>query len=101
MAMSASMISDRTLLSWLDDDPVRLEQHLTEHPEDTDRIDQLTDAPQLGQRLRDAMTMPEGFLARLSMLKAADQSKREAAEVLVDLFGTAWRTAAVLFADEE
>jgi hypothetical protein len=99
--MSASMISDRTLLSWLDGDPVRLERHLTEHPEDTDRIDHLTEAPQLGEQLRDAMTMPEGFLTRLSALRGADQSRREAAQVLVDLFSTAWRTAAVLFADEE
>jgi hypothetical protein len=101
MAMSASMISDRTLLSWLDGDPVRLERHLTEHPEDTDRIDRLTDAPELGERLRSSMTLPEGLLARLSEISAADQSRREAAEVLVDLFSTAWRTAAVLFADEE
>jgi hypothetical protein len=99
--MSSTTVSDRTLLSWLDGDPNRLEQHLTEHPEDTDRIDHLTEAPELGGQLRDVLTPPEGFLVRLSSVSAADQSRREAAQVLVDLLGTAWRTAAVLFADEE
>jgi hypothetical protein len=99
--MSISTTSDRTLLSWLDSDPLRLERYLTEHPEDTDRIDRLTETPQLGDRLRDVMTVPEGLLTRLGALSAADRSRREAAEVLVDLLSTAWRTAAVLFTDEE
>ena len=97
--MSKRPLPDRTLLRWLDRDPGRLERHLVEHPEDEERLEALTARPVLAGHLRELLAPPSDLLAR--MTTAADASGRETTELLVDLLGTAWRTAAVLFIEEE
>lgn len=100
--MSASFPADEVLLRWLDHDPARLEQHLLQHPEDTDRLDRLTALPAaLVERLADAMVVPEDLAISVRRVVQGSPSRREAGKVLLDLFGTSWRTAALLWSDEE
>lgn len=99
--MSRRVPSDRQLLAWLDRNPARLERHLEMYPEDGTRVEALTEAPSLGAQLRETLRPPSDLLDRLTMGVRSDESRRDATELIVELFGTAWRTAAVLFTDEE
>ncbi len=99
--MSRRAPSDRQLLAWLDRNPARLEQHLEAYPDDAARVERLTEAPSLGAQLRETLRPPADLLERLTTGVRSDASKRDATELIVELFGTAWRTAAVLFTDEE
>lgn len=99
--MSKRAPSDRQLMAWLDKNPARLERHLEQFPDDAARVERLTEAPTLGGRLRETLRPPADLLDRISFSTQPDAIRRDTAEVLVDLFGTAWRTAAVLFIDEE
>ncbi len=99
--MSRHPPTDRQLLAWLDRNPARLERHLEAFPEDTGRVEQLTAAPSLGAHLNEALRPPADLADRIASWGQGDASRRDATELIVELFGTAWRTAAVLFTDEE
>jgi hypothetical protein len=96
-----SMPSDRQLLAWLDRNPSRLERHLASFPDEAIRVERLTEAPTLGAQLRETLRPPSDLLERLTVGVRTDESRRDATELIVELLGTAWRTAAVLFTDEE
>lgn len=99
---SAALPGDEVLLGWLDHDPDRLERHLTEFPEDTDRLDRLTSLPaDLGARLREALVVPDAVAEMVRRAVQGNPSRREAGQVLLDLFATSWRTAGLLWSDEE
>lgn len=95
----SSSASDRQLLKWLDRDPARLERHLEAFPDDLARVERLTEAPSLGARLTETLRPPPDLMDRMIAARA-DTTRRDTTELIVDLLGTAWRTAAVLFTEE-
>ncbi len=99
--MSDAAVPSDILLGWLDHDPDRLERHLTAHPEDTDRLDALTRLPELASWLADALVVPDGLAEQVRSMIQGDPARREAGRVLGDLLGTSWRTASLLWSDEE
>jgi hypothetical protein len=94
-------VSAEMLLGWLDHDPDRLERHLADHPEDTDRLDLLTALPELKAWLSEALVVPVDLAERIRSLVQGDPARREAGRVLAELLGTSWRTASLLWTDEE
>jgi len=99
--MSDAGIPLDTLLGWLDHDPDRFERHITDFPEDADRLDLATALPLLGERLRSALIVPDGVAEQVRRMVQGDPAKRDAGAVLFDLLGTTLRTASLLWQDEE
>jgi hypothetical protein len=95
-------LSDQELLQWLDERPDRLEGYLEDHPEDVDRLEQLTALePAIGTTLGAAVAPPDDFVSRLTTLMRPDPLTRETASMLAGLFGLPWHTARTLFGDGE
>jgi hypothetical protein len=61
----------------------------------------LTALPELRAWLGEAFIVPEDLAVRLRARIQGDPARREAARVLAGLLDTGWRTAALLWSDEE
>lgn len=95
------VVSERRLLDWLDNDPVRLERYLARFPDEADRLERLTAlGGKARQALADAFTVPEGLVERLG-IQPPDDYRRETREVAFDLLGLAWHTMRALMSDSE
>lgn len=94
--------SDATLLGWLATKPDKLERHLEGHPDDIERLEQLTalDADQ-----RDAMgrsvSAPDDIAERVFSRMQLDPRLREAGATFADLFTLGIRTMRVVLGSDD
>lgn len=90
--------SDATLLSWLSTKPDKLERHLERHPEDIDRLEQLT-ALDTDQRAAMGRTIaaPDDIADRVILRMQVDPRLREAGAAFAELFTLGIRTMRVVF----
>jgi hypothetical protein len=86
-------MSDQKLLAWLEDKPSKLERHLDEHPEDVERLDQLTALDATTRReLERFVETDEGFADRVLSRLGLDESVRDALKIFGGLFGIGLQT---------
>jgi hypothetical protein len=80
-------ISDAKVARWLDDDPDRLERHLTRYPDEADRVDVMTS---IDTTVRDAMSsdleVPDDIVARTRLRMRTDDRWKQSVGTVADLF---------------
>lgn len=96
-----AIISDSDLLDWLDNDPVRLESHLSRFPSDIERLDLLTELDDaLRDGLREWSTPDPEFVSRLVSRLEGMTPIHEASSYLLDLLCLPGSTARYLMEGE-
>lgn len=93
--------TDAVLLGWLATKPERLERHLDQHPEDIERLEQLTElAPAQREAVERSVSAPDDIADRVYRRMQVDPRLREAGSAFAELFTLGIRTMRVVFGSE-
>ena len=90
--------TDAVLLGWLATKPERLEKHLERHPEDIERLEQLTElAPAQREAVERSVSAPDDIAERVYRKMQVDPRLRDAGSAFAELFTLGIRTIQVVF----
>jgi hypothetical protein len=93
--------SDAVLLGWLATKPERLEKHLDQHPEDIERLEQLTElAPAHRDAVERSVSAPDDIAERVYRKMQVDPRLRDAGSAFAELFTLGVRTMRVVFGSD-